>query len=96
MFSSITTARDMILLKLLRPNVRRPKTFDRRWWFEAPCLLVAVLLVQSLLAAAGLNGGDSTVARAAVWVLCFSSAYRVISFSAWLAVVVLWPQASRK
>lgn len=71
------------------------KKLEKQWWFELPCCVGALVLVQVLLDAAGLGkvGGNSapSIAGALVWICCFCVIERVLSFSLWLLVLIVAP-----
>lgn len=67
-----------------------------RWWIDLPCYFFAVMVVQALLRAAGMEAFASTAnfsfARFAIWACCFYVVERVIKFALWAAVLAVAPQ----
>ena len=55
-------------------------TFEKKWWFEAPCSLAAAFLASLLLTRAGLDGAEpNLVFKALAWGLCFAGLHRGIA-----------------
>jgi hypothetical protein len=71
------------------------KQLEKKWWFMAPLVVVsgysAFLLVQSA-GIAELN----TLSQGLVFVMCFDTLRRGMSFFAWLGVVAAFPAYAKK
>lgn len=72
------------------------KKTEHRWWIDMPCCFCAVLIVQALLRAAGVDdsvpGAGFSFARLAVWACCFYVVERIITFALWAAVLAVAPE----
>jgi hypothetical protein len=80
----------------LRKDIDLKKKFATRWWIDMPCYCCAILIVQALLRAAGLEdsvlGAGFSLARLAVWACCFYVVERIIRFALWAVVLVVAPE----
>ena len=65
---------------------------EKKWWFEAGCLVLAVALSSGLLNAAGVAQPFQSLAGGLVWALCFGGLQRALSFSIWLVVLMVAPR----
>jgi hypothetical protein len=67
-----------------------------KWWIDMPCYFGAVLIVQALLRAAGVEdsvlGAGFSLARLAVWACCLYVVERIIKFALWAVVLVVAPE----
>jgi hypothetical protein len=72
------------------------KTFATKWWIDMPCYFCAILIVQALLRAAGVEdsvlGAGFSLAKLAVWACCLYVVARIIKFALWAVVLVVAPE----
>lgn len=75
------------------------KNLATKWWIELPCCFCAVLIVQALLRAAGvedsIRSAGFSLARLAVWACCFYVVERSIKFALWTIVLAVAPEKAR-
>jgi hypothetical protein len=61
-----------------------------------PCYVCAILIVQTLLRAAGAEdselGAGFSLARLAVWACCLYIVERIVKFALWAVVLVVAPE----
>lgn len=72
------------------------KKLATKWWIDMPCYFCAILIVQALLRAAGVEdselGAGFSLARLAVWACCLYVVERIIKFALWAVVLVVAPE----
>ena len=72
------------------------KKLATKWWIDMPCYICAILIVQALLRAAGVEdsvlGAGFSLAGLAVWACCLYVVERIIKFALWAVVLVVAPE----
>jgi hypothetical protein len=78
-----------------RKDIDMKKNFANKWWVNMLCYSCAILIVQALLRAAGVEdsvfGAGFSLARLAVWACCLYVVERIIRFALWAVVLVVAP-----
>lgn len=68
---------------------------ERKWWFAAPVAVLAVLLTQYVMNAAGIVR-PYNFSQWLLYFLCFAGLQRGFSFAGWLLVLCLAPSSEAR